>query len=44
MEGGVLGSLSCSSLPVYLFPLDTDLLSMELPTAYRSGRARAYNT
>jgi len=35
VEGGVFGSLTCSSLPVYLFPLDTDLLSMELPTAYR---------
>ena len=35
VEGGVLGSLSCSSLPAYLFPLDTDLLSMELPNAYR---------
>jgi len=35
VEGGVLGSVTCSSLPVYLFPLDTDLLSMELPTAYR---------
>jgi len=35
VEGGVLGSLSCSSLPAYLFPLDTDLLSMELPHAYR---------
>ena len=34
VQAGVFGSLSCSSLPVYLFPLDTDLLSMELPTAY----------
>jgi len=35
VECGVLGSLTCYSLPVYLFPLDTDLLSMELPSAYR---------
>ena len=34
VQAGVFGSLSCSSLPVYMFPLDTDLLSMELPTAY----------
>ena len=26
--------MSCSSLPVYMFPLDTDLLSMEPPTAF----------
>jgi len=34
VQAGVFGSLTCSSLPMYLFPLDTDLLSMELPTAY----------
>jgi len=34
VQAGVFGSLSCSSLPIYLFPLDTDLLSMELNTAY----------
>ena len=34
VQAGVFGSLSCSSLPMYLFPLDTDLLSMELPTSY----------
>jgi len=34
IQAGVFGSLTCSSLPVYMFPLDTDLLSMELPTAY----------
>jgi len=32
---GVFGSLRCYSLPLYLFPLDTDLLSMELPSAYK---------
>merc|ERR1719474_901564 len=35
IENGVLGSVTCHSLPVYLFPLDKDLISMELPTAYR---------
>lgn len=30
-----LSQVSCHSLPVYLFPLDTDLLSMELPSSYR---------
>jgi len=34
VQAGVFGSITCSSLPVYFFPLDTDLLSMELPTAY----------
>jgi len=34
VQAGVFGSLTCSSLPMYFFPLDTDLLSMELPTAY----------
>ena len=34
IQTGVFGSLTCSSLPVYMFPLDTDLLSMELSTAY----------
>ena len=29
------GSLRCHSLPVYLFSLDTDLLSMELPNSFR---------
>ena len=32
---GVFGSVTCHSLPVYMFPLDTDLLSMELPSAYK---------
>jgi len=35
IENGVFGSVTCHSLPVYLFPLDKDLLSMELPSAYR---------
>ena len=35
VEEGVLGSVRCHSLPVYLFPLDTDLLSMELSSCYR---------
>jgi len=35
VAAGVYGSLRCHSLPIYLFPLDTDLLSMELPQAYR---------
>jgi hypothetical protein len=34
VQAGVFGSLTCFSLPMYFFPLDTDLLSMELPTAY----------
>jgi len=34
VQAGVFGSLTCSSLPMYMFPLDTDVLSMELPTAY----------
>ena len=32
---GVFGSVTCHSMPVYMFPLDTDLLSMELPSSYR---------
>ena len=35
IEDGVFGSVTCHSLPVYLFPLDTDLLSMELATSFR---------
>ena len=35
IQTGVLGSVSCYSLPVYLFPLDTDLLSMELSSSFR---------
>ena len=35
IQAGVLGSVSCHSLPVYLFPLDTDLLSMELSCSFR---------
>ena len=31
----MLGSVSCHSLPVYLFSLDTDLLSMELPHSFK---------
>jgi len=35
IQAGVLGSVKLHSLPVYLFPLDTDLLSMELASSYR---------
>ena len=35
IQKGVFGSLSCHSLPIYLFPLDTDLLSMEIPSSFR---------
>ena len=35
IQDGVFGSVRCHSLPVYLFPLDTDLLSMELASSYR---------
>ena len=34
-QAGVSGSLRCHSLPIYLFSLDTDLLSMELPHSFR---------
>jgi len=34
-EAGVFGSLSLYELPLYLFPLDSDLLSMELPNSFR---------
>jgi hypothetical protein len=32
---GVFGSLTVWELPVYFFPLDNDLLSMELPGSFR---------
>ena len=32
---GVFGSLRVYELPLYLFPLDSDLLSMELPASFR---------
>lgn len=35
IQDGVFGSVRCHSLPVYLFPLDTDLLSMELASSFR---------
>eukprot|EP00088_Acartia_fossae_P005844 TRINITY_DN12644_c0_g1_i2.p1 TRINITY_DN12644_c0_g1~~TRINITY_DN12644_c0_g1_i2.p1 ORF type:complete len:625 (+),score=133.75 TRINITY_DN12644_c0_g1_i2:46-1875(+) len=34
-ESGVYGSLTIYELPIYLYPLDTDLLSMELPDSFK---------
>jgi len=34
-EGGVFGSLTIYELAIYLYPLDSDLLSMELPDTFR---------
>ena len=31
----MFGSLRVYELPLYLFPLDSDLLSMELPNAFK---------
>jgi hypothetical protein len=32
---GVFGSLTVWELPAYFFPLDNDLLSMELPASFK---------
>jgi len=34
VQAGVFGSLRVTALPVYLFPLDRDLLSLELPDCF----------
>lgn len=34
-ESGVYGSLTVYELPIYMYPLDTDIISMELPESFK---------